>query len=79
MDGAPGPDVSILQMLSSAKLRIYARRDGFPGWGADTAGMMPSSPTNGRRSGVLPAAMLILNSEPFAAKTISLFDIHLGP
>jgi hypothetical protein len=41
-------------------------------------GIKPSSPTNGKRSGVLPSDVLILHSAPFAAKMNSRSEIHCG-
>ena len=48
---APTPEVSMRQMFSSVKLRTYTSRAGLPDCERENAGIMPSSPTNGRRAG----------------------------
>src|SRR3990172_1804803 len=46
----PGAERSMRQIFSSVKLRTYTSRTGFPGSERETAGITPSSPTNGTRA-----------------------------
>src|SRR5271157_2137712 len=43
--GAPGAEVEMRQMLMMSVLRTYSSRDGLPGCGRETTGMIPFSPT----------------------------------
>jgi hypothetical protein len=49
--GAPGAEVEMRQMYLTSVLRTYTSRDGLPGCGCETAGIIPFSPTKGTRAG----------------------------
>jgi hypothetical protein len=58
--GAPGAGVEMRQIYLTSVLRTYTSRDGLPGCGRETAGMIPFSPTKGTRAGGCPPGMAAL-------------------
>ena len=58
--GAPGAGVEMRQIYLTSVLRTYTSRDGLPGCGCETAGMIPFSPTKGTRAGGCPPGMAAL-------------------
>jgi len=49
--GAPGAEVEMRQIFLVSVLRTYNSRDGLPGCGRETTGIVPFSPTKGTRAG----------------------------
>jgi hypothetical protein len=58
--GAPGAEVEMRQIYLTSAYRTYTSRDGLPGCGRETTGIVPFSPTKGTRAGGCPPGMAAL-------------------